>query len=195
VLKLLVAAKNTMRKLTFLILLINIFFSCKKEKLTITLPAITTSGSNTFGFLVEEKVWVPKCGAGETCINLASFLPGNKQFELSGEIKIKGKESNFTLYIDSLFSEGTCSSYSVMSLADSKGIVVQNGGYYDNVCGPNTASYITITKLDTTNKIVSGIFQARLKKVLVTNLNFQDLYSNSPEYIEIKEGRFDMHYH
>ncbi len=187
-----------MRKLITINLLILVLFSCKKEKLISSLPEVTNSGQNSLGFLAEEKVWVPKWTKyswGENCEELAvQFLLFNKQFELSGGIKINDKKSYFRLYIDSLFTTATYTSNCTISLDDSKGMFIQNGGDYDNVCGPGTLYKITITKLDTTNKIVSGLFQARLRKVLITNLDFQDLYPNSPEYIEIKEGRFDVHY-
>lgn len=188
-----------MQKLALTALLALILVACKKEKdrLIDSLPEISMDGRNTFGFLVEGRVWIPQCSkqnGGRFCGQVVTFMPSNKQFELSLEMKIKNVESYFHFYIDSLFSEGICTSHSTMSFIDGRGTFVQNGGYYDNICGGDAVSNITINKLDTINKTVSGRFDA-LNKELVTNLNFQDLYPTSPEYIEIKEGRFDIHYY
>lgn len=187
-----------MSKLACILIFTFLLFSCKKDKLTTSLPEATNSGQNILGFKIDSKNWVPnwtEYSWGESCRELqAQFSTVNKQFELSGGIKINGEKSYFRLYIDSLCKEGTYTSNCTMSLDDSKALFIKNGGSYDNVCGPNTSCSITITKFDTTNKIVSGLFQARLRKLLITNLDLQDLYPNSPEFIEIAEGRFDVRY-
>jgi len=183
-----------------LILISLIICSCKKEKLipSFSLPEITSSGKNTMGFIVEKKVWVPhweKYSWGEGCQELkAGYMRWKNRFELSGGIKIDGKKCYFDLYIDSLFEIGTVIANRTMYIMDDNGIFIQNGGYYGNVCAPNTSVDVIINRLDTINKIVSGIFGARLKKTLVMGGNMQDLYPNSPDYIEIKDGRFDVHY-
>ena len=174
-----------------------LFFSCKKERLIKTLPPITSSGQNSLGFLVEENTWVPnweKYSWGESCKELSvEYLAFNNQLEISGGIKIKDKRSYFRIFIDSLYTSGIISpKWWRLSISDSKGMFIPNGGDYDNICGANSSCNLTITKFDTTNKIVSGIFQTRLRKVLITGIDMQDIYPNSPEYIEIKEGRFDV---
>jgi hypothetical protein len=147
--------------------------------------------------MVEEKVWVPKWDKyswSENCEELeVQFLP-NKQLEISGGIKINHKTSYFRLNVDSLFAAGVYTSNCTISLSDANGMFIQNGGDYDNFSGPNTSFNMTITKFDTTNKIISGIFQARLKKVLIMGVDMQDLYPDSPEFIEIKNGQFDVTY-
>lgn len=161
---------------------------------------MTSSGQNTLGFLVEGKAWVPKWdkytpGEGGGRKLNAQFNSLNKPFQLSAGIKINGKISYFQLYIYNLYATGTFTSNCTISLGDSNGMFIRNGGDYDNVCGPNTSFSLTIRKLDTTNKIVSGIFQARLRKRIIWNFNTQDIYPNSPEFIEIKDGLFDVRYY
>jgi hypothetical protein len=61
------------RLLLFIIACANIFAACKKDKTTTPieptptgdqLPAITQTGANTFGCLINGKVWIPK---GSSC--------------------------------------------------------------------------------------------------------------------------------
>ena len=186
-----------MRNQYFIILLALALNSCKKEKLINSLPEASEVGQNTLGFLVDEKVWVPKWndeyGWGEHCEELTVSLV-NDYIEISGGIKINGKRSYFLLHVGSMSKPVPFTTSGTIYLDDPEALFIKNGGNYSSTCGPSSAVSITITKFDSFNKIVSGKFEAQLGKVLITNLDMQDLYPHSPESISISNGRFDLHY-
>jgi hypothetical protein len=186
-----------MRNQYFIVLLALTLNSCKKEKLINSLPEATEHGQNTVGFIVEEKVWVPKWNEsydwGQQCEELRVSLVNNK-FEISGGIMINGKRSDFYLHVDSMSAILPFTTTGIIDLQDSKGLFIKNGGGYSSTCGPGSNVSITITKFDNINKIISGKFEAQLGKILITNLDLEDLYPHSPGFITISDGRFDVHY-
>jgi len=188
---------STMRNQYFIILLALALASCKKEILVSSLPEATELGQNTVGFMADEKVWVPKWnddyGWSEHCEELTVTLYNN-YFEISGGIKINGNRSYFYMHVDSISRSTPFTTTGTISLDDPKALFIKNGGNYSSTCGPSSAVSISITKFDIVNKIVSGKFEARLGKVLITNLDMEDLYPHSPEFITISSGRFDVHY-
>jgi len=188
---------ETMRNLFFIILLAIALNSCKKEKLISSLPEATEVGQNTLGFLVDEKVWVPKWneeyGWGELCEEL-TVSSNDNNFVILGGIGIKGKRSDFYLYVDSMSGTFPFSTTGTIALDDTDALFIKHGGNYNSTCGPSSAVSITFTKFDSINKIVSGKFEARLGKTLITNLDMQDLFPHSPDFITISSGRFDVHY-
>lgn len=185
-----------MRNHYFIILLALALNSCKKEKLITSLPEATEVGQNTVGFIVEEKVWVPKWnddyGWGESCEELTVSLV-NDYIEISGGIKIHGKRSYFLLHVDSMSKTTPFTTIGTIYFDDPHALFIKNGGSYSSLRPGSTVS-ITMTKIDSVNKFVSGKFEARLAKEMITNIDMQDLYPNSPDFITITSGRFDVHY-
>ena len=188
-----------MRNLYFILLLALTLNSCKKEILITSLPEATEVGQNSFGFLMEQNVWVPKwndkSGWDLGCRELVvSFDLHLNTFQISAGITYKGKRSDFYMYVDSVSITTPFTKSAVISLSDSKGLFIKDGGDYSSICGPGSFVSITFTKNDTINKIISGKFEARLGKTMVTNLDLEDLYPNAPASITLSNGRFDVHY-
>ena len=168
---------------------------CRKEKTLLEqLPPETQTGTNTFGCLVNGQVFKPG-GALLTGGSLTSNyqylntgINGGYYFRLSG---VKGSGNNQTsvgLFTDSLkIQEG------LKYLLDSseKGKVY---AHYSNLTnGPtqnewfyetkkiNFGGELWIKKLDTINQIVSGTF-------------WFDAVNANGQKVEVREGRFDVHY-
>ena len=159
---------------------------CSKDKTNppTTLPPITQEGKNTFGCKVNGGIWVPyyKCGgSGNPCgelfvdvypaiiqqkipieINM-SFTKKNQDNSSTG-FQINTKQ-NFKLFttgnkIDSLNIEFSTSSFK----------------FYRN---SNNNGSFQLTKLDTLNNIISGLFETTL-------------YVSATDSVKITEGRFDL---
>jgi hypothetical protein len=166
--------------------------SCKKSNLSKpSLPPITQEGKNTFGCKISNQVWVPyfpcndiyfggmEMSYNTTPVDIAHALPirfglGVGNVEGGGTfIDFGPKVSNFVLkdtgnIIDSL---------SIDLIGHPSGTI------YYNYIGRGFPHYVQITKLDTANKIVSGIFSFTL-------YSGPDL--NHSDSITITEGRFDI---
>jgi hypothetical protein len=160
--------------------------SCRKTKAPEPedqLPPATQTGANTFGCLVNGKVYIPRGSDGTSKPNLRknyeifnskpqltviTYRVFNSQFD--GEIGFG---------IDSIFTVGN---YLSTSTRNKTGI----GGPFFNNCGISgfdTTTYrngiYTITKLDLTNGIISGTFNCTIKP-------------NNCDTIKITDGRFDL---
>jgi hypothetical protein len=174
---------------TFIFLLFLITaISCKKSNTpTLTelekLPAITQTGANTFGCLVNGKVYIPKGSDGTTKPNLRKIYDN---FQGDTYLAI------FTYrYIDNIFDgELYFSIHNLLSTGNYTTNQVTNsfiyGGKFFNNCGitgTDTTTYrngvITVTKLDLSAGIISGLFNCKIKP---TNC----------DTIRITEGRFDF---
>jgi hypothetical protein len=166
---------------------------CKKAGGNSVLPPITQTGANTFGCMVNGKVWLPhwacnRFGVGSVQLTYAIYPlnPGRRLpllFSLSA-----GNSANGNTFFD--FGQNSTLSdhiYSTGNIIDSLHISFLGlpGGQYLDANQPGaTPHYFQITKLDTINKIVSGIFaftlyardspnaQPHLDSVLVTDSRF-----------------------
>lgn len=149
---------------------------CKKDSISISsenqLPPITQEGKNTFGFLLNGEVWVPKAPLLRSKLDL-SYDPGYKGGSLNivaykyegdhiqqisignSNINQKGKYNLFVYFHD---DKTTCS-YEVNSLIP--------------------VGEIIITNFDLNKKIISGTFSFKLEKDGCPTINGT-------------QGRFDM---
>jgi hypothetical protein len=177
-----------------LILLATFSLSCCSKddnKSSDQLPAATTTGANTAGCLVNGQVFLPK-GSSQFGPTLSCFYQqdqGGYHFSLS----INDKK-NKSLYKTVQFATNPIQL--VENTTYLLGLKTNNGSNYNSNFGEyytlsfdgdkyyqTTNIYIgelKITKLDTQHKIISGTF-------------WYDVIL-SGEKIEIREGRFDMHY-
>jgi hypothetical protein len=157
-------------------------FFCKKESGGNTLPAATTNGANTIGFIVKGEVWRPyyECGflrnpCGKSSVNVAStFL--NVSF-----LRERGKKSSQFFITTKDFK--TISSTgekidSVFAGFDDENYTPDGVGIYN---GPLPGSSYKITRYDTAAQIVSAEF-------------YLILAENRPnaDTIIIKSGRYDF---
>ncbi|HEV3411154.1 MAG TPA: hypothetical protein VG101_01695 [Puia sp.] len=172
------------------------------------LPPITEEGKNTFGFKVNEEVWVPydpcRIGASITALGYSfsrdTSFPGDP---LKWEILIaNNNQDGGSSFIIHPFYPFTGHIYGVGNIIDSIWIEfwgpAGNAATYDEyrslqpLPGNTDARYFQITKLDTVNKIISGVFAFTL-------LGGQSIaiYSNGVETtrydsVIITDGRFDL---
>ncbi len=142
--------------------------NCEKDPdPTPQLPPKTQEGKNTFGCLVNGQVWLPK--GGGLLIGLACDYS-------QGTLLINANNGN------------TDESIKINLLINDTGMIEINGEQNQNIYyrkGLNyfyadslSIGYLTITKLDTINKIIAGTF-------------YFDAVKNTTRY-EIREGRFDL---
>ena len=166
--------------------------SCKKDQPPPPniLPPITQTGANTFGCKINGQVWVPYYQCDSYCLGCVelayNILPvySTSIFPLRFSLKA-GKSGNpFSGFLD--FSPAPLRGvtnvsyiYALGNVADSMAIDFStDAGYFRSLSGdPN--KIFQITKLDTVNKIISGIFSFTL-------------YSSFSDSIVITDGRFDL---
>lgn len=173
-----------MKKLITAVLILTVFCfaECKKNKPDSNgLPAATQEGKNTLGFMLNGQPWKPQGvrGTGNLSIDydpafnqgIVGIVAYNFAPAISEQLTIGIRDSlNFinapitlTLSNNSLFGISYSSDCDLFST-------------YSDVISSGS---MTITKLDRTNRIISGTFSATLKKSSCTE-------------IKITEGRFDM---
>ena len=177
--------------LLFLLLLASFFtFSdCKKNKPNNPvdeLPPETQTGANTFGCLVDGKVFIPKGDPFGGPIKKAAyqFVNGGYYFNISGS-RSSGDEVSSV----SVFGDSSIISVGSFNLGKRKVAGLMSGQYLYSKIGTLGNSYYTneinrgeivVTKFDQTKQIVSGTFW------------FDAIDSTTGKIIQIREGRFDM---
>lgn len=152
------------------------------------LPPATQNGANTFGCLIDGKVFKPKGNpfGGPVIKAQYQFVNGRQGFGISGS-RSDGNESKVIGIIgDSI--RISVDSFEITNLDHGK----FRGGYsYMNLTMASPVQYETneinrgqlkITKFDTINQIVSGTFW------------FDAIDSATGKIVQIREGRFDLFY-
>jgi hypothetical protein len=159
---------------------------CKKNHIPAALPSITQEGKNTVGFSVNGGIWLPyyKCNIGADPCG-----------EISARYGPPYEPNNIMDFQVARQRNGALSGLTITSLVP----ITTIGNKYDsiniNFMGENSLgnnndwgkSYngppgnFEITSLDTTNKIISGIFSFTLYET-----------NGSGRSIQITEGRFDF---
>ena len=193
-----------MKKNVYYLLFILFFFNgskCIKSNLSApsVLPPITQEGKNTFGCLVNGKVWVPffPCyGTGINSVEALSCNIGPLFSDSSLPIFFSVDAGNYTPDSLSYFSfhqNGTLSDhiYGPGNIIDSILIRYVGGkgvyyNYYYPYPGASAPRYFQVTKLDTINKIISGVFAFTLYAQV--SGNGQGLLDS----VIVSEGRFDL---
>ncbi len=167
------------------------FISCKKEKIPIlSLPPITETGQNTLGFLLDSKVWTNygrRCtfaGCNDNKVVAYLYKQPNGDFDLgiSADYTVTSEtiDQSFFFYTKNVTTTGTFYLDSNLNRGMTYIASRYNQWYkeYKNKI-PNTC-ILTITKFDTTSKIISGKFSGTLYNPL-----------NSKDSVKIVDGRFD----
>ena len=151
----------------------------KSANKTEQLPPATQEGKNTFGCLVNGKVWLPNGNDGTSNLDLSydpTFYFGT--FNLSAYRLEDIVFQSITLYSDSLKSVG------IYPLVDPK----RQSAFYTDIRGnceytndPDVThtGIMTITRFDLSQQIIAGTFEFTVTK------------TNCP-LIVVTEGRFDM---
>lgn len=158
-----------------------LLYSCKQDPEP-QLPPETQTGANTFGCMVNGKLWLPSQEDGSPIIN--AYLGSSGTFTVAAFIILDRSSSggeeyeNIALGLKGLNKTGTY-------YLDERNAYVDYGHdlkkcYYLNVIsGSYYTGKIEITRFDLTNNIVSGKFEATLKVP-------------SCDTIKITDGRFDV---
>ena len=142
---------------------------CRKEKIPNELPPITQEGKNTFGCKINGQVWVPyySCRGlsadpcGEIDVNVYK-VNNQQQLPVKIDMTLTRESNTFTFFqINTLQN---ISLFTIGNKADSVRInyLNSNGGTYNNYNYYNKVEKFEITKLDTINKIISGVFEFTL---------------------------------
>jgi len=178
-------------KTKLLFLLLGIFFGleCRKHNdIRVTqLPPITQEGKNTFGFKVNNEIWVPyfNCTAssGRPCheifVGVVRII--NQPFwEVYIGAHVKYKDNSIAS-----FSLNTLLNTGITSMGDKTDsfrleFVKPASLIYNEFPSISTDKNVTISRFDTLNRIISGTFRATL-------------YNNTlKDSLKITEGRFDF---
>jgi hypothetical protein len=201
-----------MKKLFFLLLCsLSLAISCNKDDDTtndtdipLELPSATQTGENTFGCLIDGKLWVAEIDSRSFSI-ITNKITSNYDevgvggvdifyFTLSAQYLLATESSTaltFTDSINDIFSFSLRPIYAKGEIIFDE--LVTKDIYYvtDKINSSNSEyylidtfynNYINITTLDTTKNIISGLFDLRL----VREASMDTLY--------ITEGRFDVKY-
>lgn len=180
-----------------LVALSSCFTGCKKSTTdtpvtnTETLPPITQNGANTFGCLLNGKVWLPKGFDGNFANSRINIDPTFMDGDLTVRVYriVDGIKYTMTITSDSIKTTGT---YLFKTLSRAKyrfgkyksDLSVQycdsdNGNLGGNPS--NIQGYVRITRYDLSNRIFSGEFE----------LSFNNTACDLGTTIQITNGRFD----
>ncbi|WP_293297809.1 DUF6252 family protein [Pedobacter sp. UBA4863] len=155
---------------------------CKKDSQNPSkeqLPAATQTGANTFGFLLNGEVWLPKGGLLDQKLDL-SYDPSYKRGTFNIIAKRYFDDGSFQSISISSFDISAIGTYPIA--ADKVTIYFNNTvscSYHWNESSSSQNGTLVITKLDLTNKFISGTFEFKLEK-------------NGCPTINATQGRFDM---
>lgn len=145
------------------------------------LPLATQTGENTFGCLLDGEVFIP--GGGTNPLDsVYQFVNGGYYFSVQGN-KRNSENNLLTISIGVLNIEliqGT--TYQLLENEDGNATASFLISTLSNYTSINNSGELTITKLDTENQIISGVFW------------FDVVHPLTDEIAEIREGRFDMEY-
>ena len=167
--------------------------SCKKTKTGIdALPPATQEGKGTFGCLVNGEVFLPKGNFSNspiTCAYQYSSIEKGYYFILTIANIGNSYTNTLQLLTDSIkFDQNSIYKLQIHKL-NSKGVAFaryvnsNNSNFKEdkyNTDG-NSSGELQITKLDENQQIISGTF-------------WFDAVNDRGEKVEVREGRFDVHY-
>jgi hypothetical protein len=181
-------------KVLFLLSILLLLYGCEKKDLT-ELPPATQEGKNTFGCLINGKLFVPR--GKEYGGNLRLFLYGGDNLQLSvisnsdsSEMKIK-EYLDFNIY--GIDKEGV---YELKLRESNENILYSPVRYLRaindrvncsfSITNHNISGTLTITKInrDPKNVFVSGTFEFTLT---MRKPGFCDLIT-----LKVTQGRFDI---
>ena len=187
----------------YVLLFLFSLISCKKidSGVGLTLPIKTQTGQNTFGFLLDSNVWINR---GTIC----SLFPGGscsgnlkgEYYSTYGEIHIAADQifykndslntiENFDIFLTNFNAPriyNTLLNDSIIVLYKYSKPGKTSIRYFLSKTNPSFS--ITITKLDSLNKVVSGEFSGKLFKIL----NDTSFITSTTDSILLKDGRFDI---
>lgn len=161
--------------------------SCKKE--IKELPPATQTGANTFGLKINGEMWVPQGFAGIPANDLLKARKlGNMLIITAQNFASSPTETEFEMKLFSITGEGTY----LLNTNTSYPNGPTNYGYHvkrkltpldEWITSAAQTGSVTISKLDTVARIVSGTFQFNAENDM-----------DASRRIAVTEGRFDIKY-
>ena len=155
---------------------------CKKNTQEDQLPPITTSGTNTFGCLVNGNVWLP--------VNKGIINYGPPEYKL--EVSQYWQNHSVTSVIISATqyeSNATNGFYIALDKLDTGTYHLIGGLNYSDVnyiyYPWDSSGVVHIMRFDTIQKIISGTFSFT---------GYSDANITTAKSVSITDGRFDVHY-
>ena len=166
----------------FLFSLVFTNIQCKKEDELSKLPAITNTGANTIGCLINGNAFP----YGEQGVHRAEVTYNAGVLRVSYNVEKEVAEvwysiSDIFFRVKNCYTTGTYFFYSE-SDHSSWFSACWNEDCYDSYLRNNSFAIVNISRLDTINKVVSGTFQA----YLINKFN--------TDGIKVEQGRFDFRY-
>ncbi|MBL7837501.1 MAG: hypothetical protein JNM67_08295, partial [Bacteroidetes bacterium] len=147
------------------------------------LPALTQEGKGTFGFKINEAIWIPKGYKGES---EAFYYPWSISKDLYGRLQIRANqndnESAVVFRTTNVYGPGKYFVYQQSSEHKTLIYYERKVGFYYRYA-LDTNNFVIIDKLDTIARIVSGRFQFNV-------INDSNVFDT----VKIVDGRFDMKY-
>ncbi len=199
-----------MKKLLFVLLLLSFYCACTKETVfQPSLPAPSFAGKNTFGFKYNaSNIWAsishgdfntytPNDIPNATCAVYDSLLV-NKKITLFGDLSAKSgsfivNDSHFEVRLYNVplllpLSIGTLTFDTSLAKNSNRAFFSDYKSSKGYANYTNNTFSLTITNLDTTNKIISGNFSGTLYKLDTAKFTLTDS-------MKITNGNFDVKYH
>lgn len=191
-----------MKKLTYLLIIIILApMGCSKKDendFIPTLPPITQTGENTFGCYINGVLVTPRdgtgtfggpdkgilftMGPGPTIFNYNDLNVHDFASERTGRINIRIKNLDSIGVGEYIINESSCSQVDSPSNNNIFCRVFDPvEGIYKTYCSYENSGLLIITKFDVENRIISGIFNGKVRNK--ENIN---------DVVDITEGRFDL---
>lgn len=171
-----------MKNIILLIIIFSSISSCRdRDQNPNVLPEATQSGKNTGGALVDGKIWVAKDeyptlnGGG---VNATIYEHANDEYKLKIVFRqVDNLDNRIVIYLADSY-EITNKTY----VLDENNVAGYEKGLENNyITNVDNTGFITITKFDKTNKIVSGTFSFKAK-------------NGDGKTVTITDGRFDKRF-
>ncbi|MBD3748441.1 MAG: hypothetical protein IE931_02995 [Sphingobacteriales bacterium] len=166
---------------------------CKKDQTGIdSLPPATQEGKETFGCLVNGEAFTPKGSnlGGPVLSSYYQYLNSPTAQGYFFNVSADRKESSFSKSIsiganDIIIKQGMkyqLKNYPIKNETYGRFLIVSDLGEINQYATVNDyKGELFISKFDETNQIVSGTF-------------WFDAVNDKGEKVEVREGRFDVHY-
>lgn len=177
-------------KLTILLLIFLLInsSSCTHENNEETLPPITQTGQNTFGCLVNGVVWRNEGSAAFASTNL-NVTAGSKILKIGA---LKNANNIDQVVFITINTPISVVKYFFNTENQQAGFNDMVDSCYYTTDSISSTGTLEITKFDTINYIVSGIFNFKASKY--SNLGKLLSKGTCDSTINITEGRFDFKY-
>jgi hypothetical protein len=174
-----------MKKLVVFLVVSLAIISCQKK--ADELPPATQTGANTFGAMVNGKLWVPADAPFPAAAKLEiTYYPTGVLIN-ARNLASSPTETEFEFFLQNVYGPGM---YYLNTATPTYPYQTGSYGYYilrkftplnEWITGTQIGGAVNITRNDTANHIISGTFQFDAVNM-----------SGTPDTIHVTDGRFDI---